>query len=240
MSGPEIFPYQFEYEQGRLVRMKMYDYTFVGMVHSGTQEVSYNEQGLPAKITQQGRELESYTEELYYDALQRLIRKKILKITGPAETHLAHLTTEKNYSYSATGKIISIQIHSHNSFDNSTFDQTIALTYDENENLRQLEFSTQRSSSPDYTSKSISRFLAYDQKENPLLLLKVPFEALPIEMLSKNNNLESEQGRFENDQFVRNGYTNRILEYNSNGYTTLSEVECKYLFQVPSPVSYFM
>lgn len=223
--GPDVFNYHFEYENGKLVRMKTYTSTFLGMVPSGTHEVTYNEQGLPYKITEKKNDQESTVEELSYDDAKRLTRKKTLRTTAVSSTTY-YLSAEKTFQYTAQGKMIGMKVSAHNTANNLTTEQVHTFTYDK-ENMHEHTVKTNRSDWQDYSSISLIRYLEYDQQKNPLLLLTVPFESLHLGSFSANNWRKYESGYIVDGVFTRNAFSQRPMEYSPDGYHQYTEIECK-------------
>lgn len=228
-DGNKIYPVEFEYEGNRIVKRLRYTLLFIGgsapndyqRFLSKTEEVSYNERGLPVKISGPNNSSEEVTEEIFYDTQNRMVRKEKI-ITYMYATH----TYDTYYTYDSQDRINAYTTNLYNSLTGETRVFTNTVTYDQDGNLYQT---TQDVTINQYASRTVTTYSDYDNYKNAIANIHVPFDEYLLIRYSKNNYGKIVSVRYGNGQPTGTGSEEGITygSYNEYGYPAIAEYRCE-------------
>ncbi|WP_449388114.1 hypothetical protein [Chryseobacterium lineare] len=193
---------------------------------STTINIEYNSINQPIKIIEPtDYNNNQYIEYLSYDNEGRLSEKnRVLNNYNDGSSY----TRNFKYSYDSSNKIILISEKSTTSWGDVYGENTKALTYDSNGNLRIIE----QISTDLPTVKIVTKYDNYDTYKNPYANVNVPFEDIFFLRLSKNNYRKYSKTTIYTNNSPNNPpppyETNEIsgYEYNENGYPKFAEYKC--------------
>ncbi|MCD8539211.1 MAG: hypothetical protein LRY55_05195 [Leadbetterella sp.] len=228
-EGNKIYPVEFEYEGNRIVKRLQYTLLIIAgsapndyqRMLTKTEEVRYNERGLPVKIIGPDHPELQVTEEIFYDTRNRMVRKEKI-ITTRYEIH----TYDTYYTYDSQDRINAYTTNLHNSLTGETRVFTNTVSYDQDGNLSQT---TRDVTVNQYAMRTVTTYSNYDNYKNALSHINVPFEEYMLMRYSKNNCRKMVSIGYGNGEPSGTGSEQNIPYhlYNEYGYPAIAEYRCE-------------
>lgn len=218
-----LYPTEFEYKGNRIVKRLQYIMFAGNRILSGTEEIHYNEQALPVKITGPNTSYEEVVQEIFYDSGNRMIRKEKTVSLSPSGAKIIYDT---RYNYDSMNRINSyIQtVNNHLTGETRVFNYTVS--YDQNGNLAETK---REVTINQVQSQEITTYSNYDSQKNALSAINVPFDEFLLTRYSKNNYGKIISINYYDGKLTGSGSTSTITynQYNEHGYPLIGEYRCE-------------
>lgn len=228
-DGNKAYPMEFEYEGDRIIK-RLHYFLFPSGFNGGSQKVlsktehiHYNNQGLPVKISENNNTSMEIVEEIFYNGLNRMIRKQKTTITLSTKAKVVHDTY---YTYDNLDRINSYTTNVHNFFTGETRVFNSTVTYDQDGNLSEI---TEDVMINQYAYRKVTTYSNYDSYKNALANINVPFDDYLLTRYSKNNCRKVVSVVYDNGQPTGTGSQSTISYglYNEYGYPMIGEYRCE-------------
>lgn len=218
-----VYPVEFEYQGNRIVKRLLYGIFIDQRYLSGTEEIHYNQQALPVKITGPDNSSEEVVQEIFYDSENRMIRKEKTIILSPSRSKVIYDT---RYTYDSVNRINSYIQTVTNHFTGEIRVFNYLVSYDQNGNLAEIK---REITLNEYHSLQITTYTNYDSQKNALSTINVPFDEYLLIRYSKNNYGKVTTIYYDNGKLsdTRSQFVYNYDRYNEHGYPMIGEYRCE-------------